>query len=258
MDGISGLTPAARWGILGGICAAVISAVVALGPAPMPLAYHNFADKRAMFGVANGFDVLSNAPFFIVGVLGLFFALRRESGLNPQQRWCYGAVFAGLALTCFGSAYYHLAPDNARLVYDRLPMTLGMAGFIGVLLTDRFGRIGIQLLPVLAVAGAATVLQWDMSERQGHGDVRWYALYQGLAFIIGVGLLILFPSPRESAGAFAIAVAGNIAAKLFELLDKPIFALGGIVSGHTLKHLSAGLAFIPLVVMLARSRRKDL
>jgi hypothetical protein len=47
-----------------------------------------------------------------------------------------------------------------------------------------------------------------------------------------------------------IAVAGNVVAKVFELLDKPLYSLGGIVSGHTLKHLSAGLAFLPLVFLI--------
>ena len=49
-----------------------------------------------------------------------------------------------------------------------------------------------------------------------------------------------------------IAVAGNVAAKVFEFCDQPIYALGGIVSGHTLKHLSAGLAFLPLAFLLRR------
>jgi len=30
----------------------------------------------------------------------------------------------GLRLTAVGSAYHHLAPDNQRLSWDRLPMTL--------------------------------------------------------------------------------------------------------------------------------------
>jgi hypothetical protein len=39
-----------------------------------------------------------------------------------------------------------------------------------------------------------------------------------------------------------IAVGLYGLAKVFELLDVPIFRLGGIISGHTLKHLAAGLA----------------
>jgi hypothetical protein len=251
-DGMGRLKPATRWVLLIGISVTALSVTASLRPIPMPLAYHNFADQREMFGIANALDVLSNVPFFVVGVLGLYFALRRKSALNKEQRWACGTMFAGLILTGVGSAYYHLAPDNTRLVFDRLPMTVAMAGFISALVTDRFGRIGLRILPLIAAAGIASVLQWSLSEQQGRGDVRWYALYEGLAIITGVALLIMFPSLQKGTREFAIAVVGNIAAKLFELLDKPIFSMGDVVSGHTLKHLSAGLAFVPLVLMVAR------
>ena len=251
---ITALTPTTRWIILFVIAMVALWATVALGPIPMPSAYHNFADQRKIFGIPNAFDVLSNIAFFVAGALGLYFVLRPRSALRKDQRWCYGTIFAGLVLTGCGSAWYHLSPDNARLVFDRLPMTIAMGGFIGALVTDRFGRIGVQLLPVIAGVGLATVLQWNLSEQQGHGDVRWYALYEGLAFIAGVALLIMFPSPQAGTRQFAIAVAGNIAAKLFELLDKPVYSMTDFVSGHTLKHLSGGLAFIPLVVLAARRR----
>jgi hypothetical protein len=101
------------------------------------------------------------------------------------------------------------------------------------------------------VLGAGSVLQWNSSEQMGRGDLRWYALYQALAMIIGVALLVLFPSTQIGTREFVIATIGNVAAKLFELLDKPIYDLGGMVSGHTLKHLSAGLGFIPLVLLIA-------
>jgi len=52
-------------------------------------------------------------------------------------------------------------------------------------------------------------------------------------------------------------VAGLIAyavAKGFELADRPIFALGEIVSGHTLKHLVAAIALAFLAAMVKRLR----
>jgi hypothetical protein len=38
---------------------------------PQPSAYHQFADTRAIAGIPNGWNVLSNLPFLIVGVLSL-------------------------------------------------------------------------------------------------------------------------------------------------------------------------------------------
>jgi hypothetical protein len=105
-------------------------------------------------------------------------------------------------------------------------------------------------MPLIAAIGIGTVIQWGLSEEHGHGDLRWYAFYQGMVMIAAVLFLVLFPSQRQGTREFVIAAFANFAAKMFELADKPIFALGGVVSGHTLKHLSAGLGFIPLVLLL--------
>lgn len=257
IDSARTLRASTRWWILAGISLVALIVTAALKPIPNPPAYHDFADKRALLGAANSLDVLSNFAFVLSGVLGLFFSLRRGSALSTDQKLCYATMFAGLVLTSAGSAYYHLAPDNARLVWDRLPMTIAMAGFIAALLTDRIGRIGARLMPLIAAAGIVSVIQWGWSEEHGHGDVRWYAFYQGMTMIAGAALMVMFPSRYEGTREFVIAAAWNVAAKLFELLDKPIFALGGLVSGHTLKHLSAGLGFLPLVCLLAGIKKKE-
>jgi hypothetical protein len=109
------------------------------------------------------------------------------------------------------------------------------------------------VLPLLVLVGAGSVMQWAWSERTGVGDLRWYLLFQTLTFIVATVLVLMFPAPGEPKRELAIALAANVAAKLFELLDRPIFELGGVVSGHTLKHLAAALGFIPLIVWLART-----
>jgi hypothetical protein len=43
-----------------------------------------------------------------------------------------------------------------------------------------------------------------------------------------------------------------VIAKLLEALDRPIFALGNLVSGHTLKHLAAAAAGMVVCWMLLR------
>jgi hypothetical protein len=255
--------PEIKWSILGGVCLAALVAVACLGPIPQPLSYHNFADQRPLAGVPHTFDVLSNLPFVIVGLAGLWFLLQKRTMLESGTLWAYATLFAGLILTGLGSAFYHLAPDNHRLVFDRLPMTIAMAGCIAVVLADRFsGGTAVWVLPTALTTGIGTVAQWAISEQQGHGDLRWYALYQGLTIIVGAALLLMFASRPAAAlqatRALALAVAGNVAAKIFELLDKPIYSLGGLVSGHTLKHLSAGLAFVPVVVLIRRMRAEEL
>ncbi len=276
VENIRALKPRTRWTIFAGVATIALIVTALLKPIPQPQYYHHFADTRTLFGLANAGDVLSNLPFLAVGAVGLYFALRKKSALtqdhstqdhltqdrlnkdrlNKDQQWAYATMFAGLVLTCFGSAYYHLAPDNSRLVWDRLPMTVAMAGLIGALLTDRFGAKSVRIMPLIAAIGIGTVIQWGLSEEHGNGDLRWYAFYQGMVMITAVAMLVLFRSQREGTREFVIAAIANFAAKMFELADKPIFALGGVVSGHTLKHLSAGLGFIPLVLLLAQTGKQ--
>jgi hypothetical protein len=236
------------------IAAAII--VAFLKPISQPQSYHQFADQRTIFGIAHGIDVLSNAAFLISGLLGLWFVLWAGKTLEAGTRWAFAILFFGLALTSAGSAYYHLDPDNQRLVFDRLPMIIAMAGCVGAVVADRFGGASAWGITALLAIGLWTVHHWSVSEELGQGDLRWYALYQGLIILVGALLLVLFPSRNGATPAFVIAVAGNVAAKVFELLDKPIYALGGIVSGHTLKHLSAGLAFLPLAFLIGQIGRQ--
>jgi hypothetical protein len=234
------------------VCIAAAAAVAFLQPIPQPEAYHHFADQRAIFGVAHGLDVLSNLAFLISGLLGMLFVAKAGLTLDAGTRWAFAMLFFGLVLTTFGSAYYHLAPDNQRLVFDRLPMVIAMSGCVGAVVADRYGGATAWSMTGLTAIGLWTVHQWTVSEQLGHGDLRWWALYEGLIFCVSALLLWLFPSRNGATPAFVIAGLGNIAAKVFEFLDRPIYGLGGIVSGHTLKHLSAGLAFLPLAFLIRR------
>ena len=233
-----------------------MAAVAFLKPIPQPEAYHHFADQRTIAGIAHGLDVLSNLAFLVSGLLGLLFVAKAGLTLDAGTRWAFAVLFFGLVLTSIGSGYYHLAPDNQRLVFDRLPMIVAMSGCVGAVMADRFGGATAWSLAALIAIGLWTVHEWSVSEQLGRGDLRWYVLYQGLIICVGALLLLLFPSRNGATPAFVIAVAGNVAAKLFELFDQPIYGLGGVVSGHTLKHLSAGLAFLPLVFLIRKIGRE--
>src|SRR5262249_35775470 len=134
-----------------------------LPPIPQPQSYHLFADRMSFFGIPNFGDVLSNLPFAAIGVWGLIFVLRSSAAtsaqafLDERERWPYLFVFIGLLLTAFGSSYYHLAPDNARLVWDRLPMTITFMSMVSAVIAERISvRLGVRLLPVLLVIGPAS------------------------------------------------------------------------------------------------------
>jgi hypothetical protein len=238
------------------ITVAVAVALVALllPPIPQPLAYHNFADQRSWLGIPNFGDVVSNLPFALVGLCGLIFLRKpRPDKVNdPRERWLYVFMFAGLILTAFGSAYYHLAPGNARLVWDRIPINMVFMALLAAVIAERVSvRAGLILFPLLELAGIASVLVWRAGELQGHGDLRFYAAVQVYAILVLL-LLLLFPANYTRGSDFAVVVGFYVLAKILEESDRQIFSLGHIVSGHTLKRLAAAAAGYWILRMLQK------
>jgi hypothetical protein len=235
--------------------ALAVAFVAALFPAiPQPLSYHNFADHRSWLGIPNFGDVASNLPFAIIGVWGLIALLTPGTikFLDPRERWLYAVMFAGLILTAFGSAYYHLAPANARLVWDRIPINIVFMALLAAVIAERMSvGMGLALFPVLEIVGVASVLSWRTGELQGHGDLRFYAAVQVYAILILL-LSLLFPAKYTRGGDFAVVVGFYVLAKILEESDRQIFALGHILSGHTLKHLAAAAASYWILRMLKK------
>jgi ceramidase len=205
--------------------------------------YHRFADSRAVMGLDNAADVLSNIPFIVVGVMGLLMLWRR-GGLRA-----YWVFFFAILATGFGSAYYHLAPDDGRLVWDRMPIAIAFMALLSAVVSEQVhAKGGNALLIPLVALGAASVWWWAKVD-----DLRPYLLvqYGGLAAI--AGLCAWFPSRNR----LMLAAAGIYGvAKACELNDRLIFELtAGALSGHTLKHVLAALALF--VITWAFGQRKE-
>jgi hypothetical protein len=247
-----------RGRFLAAITVACVIAAIALPAMPQPLSYHEFADCRTLFGVANFFNVLSNLPFLVFGAWGLLIIWRGGGQfLDPREQLPYLVFFLGAALTCLGSAYYHWAPDNTRLVWDRLPMTLGFAGLVSAALAERLDfRLGLRALWPLLALGVFTVLFWYGTERAGAGNVMPYGVYQGWSILIIVLVLCCYPARRYSHGSLlAWAAIWYGLAKVFETFDLQVFRLTqGLVSGHSIKHVVASIAVLAIVRQLLLRR----
>jgi hypothetical protein len=186
-------------------------------------AYHVFADQRSALGIPNFWNVVSNLPFCVVGIFGLRFF--RDSAER--------VLFTGVLLICFGSAYYHLAPSDARLVWDRLPMTLTFMSFLGLIIGQGPGpEWRRRLLGPLVICGIASVLWW-----RAMGDLRLYALVQFGSMLALVPVICFSKRTRKLWPVLALYVL----AKFAEHYDRAIYSALP-VSGHTLKHLLAALA----------------
>jgi Ceramidase len=234
--------------ILLGVAVAAGVAMGLLPRLPQDPAYHRFADLRPLWGVANGWNVLSNLAFLGVGLYGLFRVWMAPAGphtafVDARERWPYALFFAGVALTGVGSAYYHWAPDTPRLFWDRLPMTVGFTALLAAIVAERVSvSAGLVLLGPLVAAGVGSIVYWRAGELEGAGDLRPYALVQFLPALLILLMLWWFP-PRYTGRGFLLGVLAVYGvAKVFEALDGPIFSVGFLLSGHTLKHLTVALA----------------
>lgn len=252
-----------RLWLLGIISAAMVLAAAFFPPIPQPQEYHQFADHRMLFGIPNFLNVVSNVPFLLVGAAGLAFLLRPGAALTRgafvelPERWPYLILFLGVAMTCLGSAYYHWAPDNGRLVWDRLPMAVGFMALLAAMLAERVSlKTGLWLLPFLIAIGAWSVMHWHWTEQRGAGNLNFYLVVQFCSLLVIILLGIFFP-PKYSRGAdLYTAIAFYGAAKLAEFWDPEIYALGQVISGHTAKHLLAALAVYWILRMLQQRDAK--
>lgn len=226
--------------LLGGVALVSIAGLAALPPIIQDQHYHAFADTRTLLGIANFWNVVSNLPFVVVGAVGLARYWRESTT---------AALFFGIFLTGFGSSYYHLAPGDDTLFWDRLPMTIGFMALLAGALGERFGKgVGdIALWPLLAL-GVASLLWWRWT-----GDLRPYVWVQFYPCLVLPILYWWFPV-TTGAPILILAAALYALSKALEYFDQAIYAVGGIVSGHTLKHLAAAAACYALLQYFRQRR----
>jgi hypothetical protein len=260
------LTPRAfrvRLALIGVLGLAALVSLAVVPPYPQDPAYHNFADQRPLLGIPHCLNVLSNAPFVLFGLMGVAWLLRPRIWQSPTlfaaawERWALLTLFAFVAATGVGSAYYHAQPANTTLYWDRLPLTVVFMTFFALILADRVSpRLGPWLWLPLVALGVLGVTHWHWTEQQGAGDVRLYALVQFVPLAVIPILLLAFPARwYRTADLFAV-LGWYVLAKLLELTDGLIYSAGGLVSGHTLKHLAASLGALWILLMLRRRNGK--
>jgi hypothetical protein len=147
-----------RLTIVAAVLAGLLLATWAAGPFLKTLTTEWYADNRPFLGIPNFLNVASNLAFLLVGVAGLVLCARapRTTAL-PAWR----VFYAGMVLTCFGSAWYHLAPSDAAIVWDRLGMIVAFVGLAAAVIAEST-RTAIPALPlsVALLFGTASVLWW--------------------------------------------------------------------------------------------------
>jgi hypothetical protein len=224
-----------------------------LGPVILqPVHQHDFADQRFFGYFPNAGDVLSNLPFALWGLAGLM--ILYSAKLKRASVGLCALFFIGLLVTAFASSWYHLQPNNAGLVIDRLGMTVAFAGLLGLAAADRISiRAGAMLSWLILILGPLSIWAWSMS-----GNVLpWLVLQFG-----GMVLVLWFatrPPLQGTHGALAVrwgvVILIYALAKVFELADHAIYDLTThVISGHSLKHIVASFAAWPVISAIKQGR----
>lgn len=244
-----------RLKILLAIIVAAIIAIVSIDPIAQDPAYHNFADQRRIFSIANFYNVLSNLPFVIIGIMGIrLVALHKAAGGLAELQAMYLTFFIGVLLTGFGSAYYHYQPNNQTLVWDRLPMTIAFMALFSAIIGEYIStRLAWKLFVPLLILGIASVVYWHLTELNGHGDLRAYVLVQFLPVLLIPLILWLFDSKLNNDKYIWGIIGAYMVSKPMELFDAQLYSIVGLLSGHSLKHLAA--AFGTLIFYWALQKR---
>ena len=245
--------------VLGVFSVLILLVAVILPSISQPVSYHQFADQRHFLGVPHFFNVVSNLALLFSGLAGLMLIqpatklMTRGTFSHLSERTAYQILFLSVVITCFGSAYYHWAPDNERLLWDRLPIAAGVTALLAATLSERLSlRVGLRLLPWLISMGIASVLYWYWSEQHGAGNLNYYIVTQFYSLLLIV-LLGIFLSSRYTHGSdMHIVIALYGVAKVAEHFDHEIYSFGQVISGHTVKHLLAAVAIYWVVRMLRR------
>lgn len=249
-----------KWRYLPGLCVSLcVLGLLSVGVIPQYANYHAFADTSSLWGIPNAMDVLSNLPFALAGMWGLLFWVRHflnsERNSRPSDLAYFMFVLSILA-TSIGSSFYHLAPDDARLFWDRLPIALACASLLAAVRAeclDKRARLPaiLELFALLAFA-VASVIWWRQT-----GDLRLYLGLQAMSILLIPIWQWIYQVPTRTRGIFAIAIAAYVVAKITETYDAAILSHSVGISGHTIKHILASGAAALIIGNYVRRVRQE-
>ena len=99
---------------------------------PLLNSYHNFADKRQIFGIRNGMNVLSNVFIFAPAMYLLQVRKRKDTKSD--------VLSVHISALAFASAYYHLRPTRSRIFWDILLIATTHVVILSYFISDTMAK----------------------------------------------------------------------------------------------------------------------
>ena len=187
--------------------------------------YHNFADKKKYT------DILTNLPILIAGYYILSFQNQKLKILGIH-----------VILLSIASTYYHIKPNNNTILVDLLTISLISALLIMYLLDIQNNHIKI----LLYLSGIASVLYWKCTGNLLPYSILWLSV---------IFLLLYVYYDTEYRYESLLIVILIVIIRLVEIYDKQIYKLtNNILSGHSLKHILAGIGIYLIANLLNKSK----
>lgn len=209
-----------------------IGVLFIIDPILQDSSYHLFSDQNSCLNINNCWNVLSNLPFLIIGIIGLL-AIKKQQ----QNKLAYLLFFSGVGLVALGSGYYHYNPNNQTLTWDRLPMTIAFMALFSIVLSEFISiSLGKKALIPLVLFGLLSILFWVYT-----GDLRPYILVQFYPILAIPIILLCYKSKNHSIFGYWLLILCYGLAKVCEHFDSEIHQILQVISGHSLKHLIAAL-----------------
>lgn len=208
----------------------------------LPKGYHNFADKRRLAGLPNALNVLSNL-FIIIPVIYL---LKHKTENNTENNTNNNLLIIHITLLSLASAYYHYNPTDKSIFWDII-----MIATLSIIVLNIINEYKCGIL--FYILGILSVVYWKQT-----GDIRLYLL-----ILIGVPIIFFlkyYDNEEEDDNGVKknlyIILFFTVLYRFVEYYDHQIYNLtNNMISGHTLKHIFAGLSILYIVKLLKEDNK---
>jgi len=206
----------------------------------LPKKYHNFADRKTLFGIPNAMNVLSNIAILIP----FFYLLKKKENTNQENMLSEkNLLIIHILLLTIASIYYHYNPSDNTIFWDILMIATLSIIVLNIINNHEYGKL-LYILSILSV------IYWKYS-----GDIKLY-----LIILIGVPIyffLKYYKNKNDTIRKYLyFTIFFTILYRIVELYDHQIYKItGNIISGHTLKHIFAGLSILYIVKLLEEDNK---